>query len=234
MEYKQLPRLLKVIGGKFLINKDEPCFLSEDKKPEWVESIPDWATISVLDNEDQNTLLAAFKEDIDHNERNESRKRVLARLIRKNLVDLQEQSSRQVVISPVNSSVNNDFERAKEFILWLWKVWDESSFDEIIKNRVNFVVPVADEKVCNAKNVYIGAEYGNILGEELFSNIEGYSKLLKMDFREVGTERIQSFFNDLSVSKFPRICEIRKEDVNGTEKAFVNFVLRKHLSLIHI
>lgn len=227
-EYKQLPKLLKVIGGKFLVNKNEPCFLSEDKKPEWVESIPGWATISVLDNEDQNALLAAFKEDIDKNEKNESSKRVLARLIRKDLVDLQEQSSRQIVISPVNSSVNNNFERAKEFILWLWKVWSESSFDETIKNKVNFVVPVADGKVCNAKNVYIGAEYGNILGEELFSNIEGYSKLLKMNFREVNTNRIQSFFNDLSVCKFPRVCEIKKEEVNGTEKAFVDFVLHKH------
>lgn len=233
--FNSLPRLLKVLGGKFLINKDEPCFLSEDEKPEWVESIPAWATISVLDDEDQNELLRVFKGDIDRNVKNESRKRVLARLIRKDLVDIQEQSSRQAVISPVNSSVDNDFERAKQFIGWLWKVWSDSSFDDTIKNRVNFVVPAEGGKVCNARNVYIGADYGNSLGEKLFSNIGCYSKLLKMDFGDTDIKKVRSFFNELGVSEFPRVCETRKEHVNGTEMRFVDYVLcKQHISIENI
>lgn len=227
--YTSLPKLLKTIDGKFLNNKTEPCFLSEDTIPEWVKNIPKWATISVLDSVDQKQLIVNFKKEIDDQRKNnEADKRVLARIINKNLVDIQEQSSRQVVISPINASVNGNFEYAVEFLSWLWQVWRDSTFDETIKNKINFVVPTKGKSVVEAKNVFLGEEYGNILGKSIFNKLEGYFELYKIEFEDATSDRIVAFLKDIGVSKYPRLKEIRYNQVDGLKRKFIDYVVSIH------
>lgn len=228
--YTLLPKLLKKIDKSFHEDKNEPCFLSEDSIPDWVREIPEWAKISILDSEDQVLLIKVYEEEINKikNSR-ESNKRVLPRIIRKTLVDIQEQSSRQVVISPINASITN-YKQAREFILWLWKVWKETSFDDTIKNTINFKVPTSDKGVDEANNVYLGTEYGNSLGEKIFTTVGGYNKIgieLEGDINSA-----KAFFYEIGVSTYPRIQEIsRKIETNNQsklEKAFVEYVLSMH------
>lgn len=227
--YTLLPKLLKTIDGQYLEKKNEPCFLSEDTIPEWVKSIPCWATISVLDSEDQKHLILVFKEEISKvRKSSEAEKRVLARIINNQLVDIQEQSSRQVVISPINASVNGNFDYAVEFLKWLWHVWDESSFDDTIKTKINFVVPTKDMNVTEARNVFLGEDYGNEFGKCIFSQLGNYAELYRVEFENVDSDRLDIFFKEIGVSKYPRLKEVSTNQVGGIEKQFIDYVLKSH------
>lgn len=235
-EYTSLPNLLKTIDGKFLVDNSEPCFLPEDKVPDWVKNIPKWATISVLHEDDQNELISFFGDEITDNRKgSESSKRVLARIINKQLVDIQEQSSRQVVISPINASVKDNYDYAVEFINWLWQVWDESRFDDTIKNKINFVVPTIDKQVLEANNVYLGKPDGNELGAKIFEKIckydDRYHELVFINI-QAPIDRKRAFLQDLGVLKYPRLRQDKeakslKEDIE-IKREYVDYVLNNH------
>lgn len=236
--YTSLPNLLKTIDDKFLINNGEPCFLPEDDVPIWVKNIPKWATISILHEDDQKELLLVFSNEIEEIKKaSESSKRVLARIIKKQLVDIQEQSSRQMVISPVNTSVNGNYDHAVEFMRWLWQVWDEKRFDDTIKNKISFVVPTKDKQVSEANNVYMGESYGNQLGEMIFDKIgtydDKYHELATMNIQTLDDSSKRAFLQDLGVLKYPRL-RLDKEakelikNSDNIENKYVDYVLKDH------
>lgn len=231
-DYTRLPKLLKTIDGKFVETNEEPCFLSEDNIPAWVANIPKWATISVLESQYQSELLEQFKNEIYNMRKDgsESSKRVLPRIIRKNLVDIQEQSSRQVVISPINTSVRN-FEQAKEFLKWLWLVWNDSRFDDTVRSRINFVVPTMDGGLCPAKDVFMGEPYGNSLGSEIFKSIGGYNELGEISIGDSDEIR-QEFLQDLGVMKYPKLRKVENTEIqisnNSHVSRYIEHVLCRH------
>lgn len=234
--YTKLPNLLKTIKGDFVGTQNGPCFLSENETPVWVKEIPQWAKISVLHPDDQNELQTQFESEIlesraNRNNQSESWKRVLPGIINKGLVDIQEQSSRQVVISPINTSVGDEPEHAVEFLKWLWSVWnEETGFEDSVK-KIDFVVPAAGG-VCRAKEVYMGQFYGNDFGSEIFELVGGYNELDDMEFEASEEKSLQVFLQDLGISKYPRLHEVNKDkiyaDDNGWEYKFVKFVLDRH------
>lgn len=234
--YTRLPKLLKTTQGNFIETKEQPCFLSEDRIPDWVKTIPDWATISVLHTDDQRELLELFKNEIDSKRKDaESPKRVLPRIINRDLVDIQEQSSRQVVISPINTSVHN-FEQAKEFLKWLWLVWNDSRLDDTVRSRINFVVPTMDGGLCPAKDAFMGESYGNRQGSEIFKSIGAEYKELADVFEshtgESSNEILQVFLQDLGVLKYPKLHKVEKKEIrmyaSSPESRFVEYVLQRH------
>lgn len=216
-DFKALPGLLKTIDEEFIIyspesKEDKPCFLSDNNSP--LAGIPSWAKVSVLHQKDQEELIKAFGEEIRERQNGpkEAHKRTLSRIIRKDLIDIQEQSSRQVVISPVNSSVDS-FDKACEFVLWLWKIWNENPFDDTIKNKISFTVPIEGNDHKEASKVYFGEDYGNIFGEQLFKLIDGdFRKLHKIEFGE--GHRIEDFLKAIGISKFPRLQKVVKNNVD--------------------
>lgn len=229
--YTRLPGLLKTIDGKFIETNKQPCFLSENNIPEWVKTIPEWATISVLHPDDQRELLELFKDEIARKgKEGESPKRVLPRIINKDLVDIQEQSSRQVVISPINTSVH-DFAQAKKFLEWLWCVWDDSRFDDTVKNKINFFVPSKDGAICLAKDAFMGESYGNRQGSEIFESIGGYNELAKIDV-DANEENLQLFLQDLGVMKYPKLRKVEKTEIRDSDNSpmseYVKYVLQRH------
>ena len=243
-KYTKLPKLLRTIGMT-PVTKESPCFLSEDEPHEWIKEIPKWATISVLNTEDQTKLIQAFREEIitwkRNNHSGDADKRVLPRLINRDLVEILELSSRQGVISPVNLSVGKDFDRGIEFIYWLWKVWSDSPFDETIKTKTSFVVPAEGEKICDANNVYLsdfttqGTPHSNELGSKIFSNLGKYTRLYEnLNFGDAPKERVEAFLKDLGISKYPSLEFILNEGVwnceedTSVQQRFVEYVLKSH------
>ena len=214
--YTGLPYLIKDSKGNFIVSSENPCFLSGS-----ITDIPEWANINIVQENDEKALLRLYNEEItsyraDFNS-NENEKRILPRLIKSSLINLQEQSSKQVMISPVNKSVSDNFSNAKEYIQWLWKVWEhEEKFDATIKSNVKFVVPTAKETVKNAEETYIGnAFYGNELGEKLFSQLD-FEKVYTPDFiDEDEKEKFVRFLFDIGVSKYPKITRTKIERVDN-------------------
>lgn len=224
--YTSLPNLIKDSKGNFIISSETPCFLSGS-----ITDIPEWANINIVQENDEKALMELYKEEITsyktNNKSSENEKRILPRLIKSSLINLQEQSSKQVMISPVNKSVGDNFLNAKEYIQWLWNVWKhEEKYDATIKSIVKFVVPTAKENVKNADETYIGNEfYGNELGEKLFSQLD-FEKVYTPDFiNEDEKEKFVRFLFDIGVSKYPKITPTKIENIHSD---YINHIKANH------
>lgn len=206
--YTSLPKLLKDDKGNFIEDENIPCFLSS----EGIKQIPDWAKskISIINPKDEDLLLDYFSSEIKENKKTEDEtpKRVLPRVLKKIITgfNIQEQSSRQAIISPVNNAIGDNYENAKEFVLWLWSIWKVNKFSETLKD-ISYNIPTRDKSVQSAKYSYIGKEYDNNLGELLFSCSKEYSAIDYLDFKTDNEENNpEEFLLFLGVMKLPQLC----------------------------
>lgn len=234
--YTRLPMLLKKIidnRAEFIISQTDSCFLSGN-----IKNIPCWAKITILSPSDENELLAQYSQEIvdlrNTGEQDDSPKRLLPRLIRKNLINLQEQSSRRVLISPVNNSVNNIYERAVEFVKWLFDIWNNAKFDSSLVRDIHFNLPSLKKTVVPAQNLYFGKDYGNVLGEKIFSAIPGYEAIDSLDFFDDKIherEALKEMLKSVGVSTFPRLAvrtaTIEPGSSSGLIAAYINDLLTR-------
>lgn len=224
--YAKLPNLIKDSKGNFISDSKTACFLSGS-----ITDLPEWANINIVNCDDEKELLSQYDQEIaaykQKNKSNDVGKRILPRLIESSLINLQEQSSKQVMISPVNNSVGSDNENAKEYIKWLWEIWkQEEKFDDTIKNNVKFVVPTADSTVKNADETYIGESfYGNKLGEQLFSQLSFEMVFTPNFIKEEEKGKFIRFLSDIGVSKYPKISSIKIENISMD---YINHIKTKH------
>jgi len=225
--YTSLPKLIKDSKGNFIMSSENPCFLSGS-----ITDIPEWANINIVQENDEKALLDLYKEEITsyktYNKSSENEKRILPRLIKSSLINLQEQSSKQVMISPVNKSVGDNFSNAFEYIQWLWEVWKhEEKFDATIKSNVKFVVPTANETVKNAEKTYIGNEfYENELGEKLFSQLVDFEQVYAPGFINADEkEKFVRFLFDIGVSKYPKITPT---EIDGVDNNYIKHIKANH------
>lgn len=230
-DYTSLPKLLRYRDKEenpFIISQTESCFLSGS-----ITDVPKWAKIFVLAEEDELALIRSYRDEIDsekRNKKNESDKRIIARLIRNNLIIIQEQSSRAEMISPVNASVENDHKKSIELVRWLWDIWNEESFAETVK-KVNFNLPTKNKKVNTSNNIYLGSDYGNDVGEKIFLKDPSKEALEKIDFgSNVSDWQLGRFFAALGVHTYPQITQLPidnhtyHEFKNDDEKKAIQFV----------
>lgn len=219
--FTSLPKLLKTRTGEFITDSKTPCFLKGK-----ITDIPSWAKISTLAETDDRRLVAAFKNEIEEARKREEPadrqgkkqdvdRRILPRLINKELINIQQQSSREVMISPVNSDVDN-YSDAVEFVRWLWKIWQDNTFDDSIR-QIKFNLPAADGSVVKSEKLFFGEGYKNDIGVKIFRSIDGYKELavVSLDGNPSEDERIR-FFEALGVSRFPRIMTFEKKELYQT------------------
>ncbi|MDE6512842.1 MAG: DUF3883 domain-containing protein [Muribaculaceae bacterium] len=232
-----LPKLIKNIDNDFITSQKDACFLS-GKMP----APPIWAKITNLAETDEAELFIAFKDEIDNYTKNEKedknsdyRKRVLPRLIRKSLINLQEQSSHRAVISHVNSSVNNDYEKAVDFVKWLLDVWKYKEFDESTVNEIKFCLPTADGKVTSAQNLYFNKAYDHPLGEEIFADITGYAPVASPC--QLGSEEssgeLQEMLKRIGVLLIPGIETFTRDKIDFSNNQD-NKQLMEYIDQLHI
>ena len=220
MQTSKLPNLLKNTKNGFLNSTKDPCFLSGS-----IGNIPEWANINILYQEDETELLRLYKQRIEaykqENNSNDNEKRILPRLISKGIINLQEQSSKQVLISPVNNSVGSDFNKAQEFLVWLWEIWtSDKKFDATIKEN-DFYVPTINKSVRKSKETYLGKEFNNELGVELFSKSGlNYDEIYCPDIED--KDLYTRFLREIGVNKYPQIYSVTTEHQDAP--TYVKFV----------
>lgn len=196
-EFTSLPRLLKNSNEEFITSQTDACFLSGGMpKP------PTWAKITNLSETDEKVLLSAYQSELDAEKDN--KKRELAKLISKQLINLQEQSSRQAMISPVNTSINGDFEKAVDFVRWLMKCWSKEPFNATILSEISFNIPAADGTVMKASNLYFGSEYGNAFGREIFDKIAGYAPVASPEQLGLPVDELKDMLSAIGVLTMPK------------------------------
>lgn len=234
--YTRLPKLLKKIKNnneEFITLQTDPCFLSGN-----IKNLPEWAKITILAQGDEEELIAQYAREIEESrnngEQDDSPKRLLSRMIRKELFKLQEQSSRRVLISPVNNSVNNIYERAVEFVKWLFDIWNNAKFDSSLVRDIHFNLPSLKKTVVPAQNLYFGKDYGNVLGEKIFSAIPGYEAIDSLDFFDDKIherEALKEMLKSVGVSTFPRLAvrtaTIEPGSSSGLIAAYINDLLTR-------
>ena len=228
-KYSALPKLLKYrteSDEEFITSQKDPCFLSGS-----ITDVPPWAKIYVLAEKDEEELLKVFSEEIQkNNSAKDNEKRVLPRILGDSLLNIQEQSSRVSLISPVNSSVNGDYEKSVEFVKWLWGIWNTEPFAEAVK-KVKFNLPTKDNQVKEAEKIYMGVDYKNEIGETFFSCDPSYSPLanILLSFEPSEWQK-QEFYVALGVHFYPKVFfetfkELKPDAIIG-ERDEIKYVRR--------
>lgn len=201
--YSSLPNLLKSDHGQFITKADGKVYLTRK-----FNDVPQWANITIPDTDDLKCLLLAFKEEMSCDSE-DSDLRLLSRISFR-CVEFVELSSRKQIISPVNKAVGNDYARSCEFVKWLYKIWTddkvarknrgdatEEPFSQSVSD-IKFNLPTTQRSVLPIDRLYLGAAFGNKLGETLFAGSEYYQTVA-----DDVIDNSKDFFKNLGVPDFP-------------------------------
>ncbi len=204
------PNIVKT-DAQCLTNDVKNCYLTGGA----VQEPPKWATITVIDPKDEENLSNLYAEKIKIKQYYESirkknpssPKRILARL-----TGFCEQSDLETLVDTVNSCVSSQ-EQAIKFISWLYDVYvkmQDASQKKLCAND-SIVVPTVDG-FCKKGDVYIGAAYGNTMGEPICRAM-GKKALIDpsclVGSLAADREIALSFFRKLGIVKFPMISQVK-------------------------
>lgn len=212
------PVIVKTNQGD-LIGDVDKCYLTGGA----ITDVPQWASITVIDSEDEKNLLNLYKDDIEREQKanHSSQKRILARF-----TGLREQSDLEQVVNDVNKSVKNG-EHAKEFIGWLYRIYQgmpTGSKDKLCSND-SLIVPVAaGSGFCEKNKAYIGSAYGNSVGEPICEAV-GLNPLIdSLNFLFDNENTALNFFEELRIVKYPKPCQVK---CGGVPEYFEQFLCEK-------
>lgn len=224
--FSKLPKLLRIQSGDFVTDPRRPLFLSGG-----IDNVPDWAKIDVLSAADEEALLNAYSYEIKDQKtqqeqsgrRPDSSKRILPALIPKVLVNLMEQSSVDALISPVNNSVDDDINRAIDFMQWLYNEYSKlkNGFSDTVRS-LTFNLPGADLKVHPSDKLYLDSDYGCDLCGKLMRYIPGFSPIYYLK----GASDNADFFNDIGVCRMPTLKEMSTK--TGDPDNYIKYLLNKN------
>lgn len=108
------------------------------------------------------------------------------------------------ILTPVNASINDNYEYAVSFVKWLWNNYSKKE-DWTAPLDLVFNLPTKDKTVVKANNIYFDETYDNLLGKKLFLNPR-YSPF--SDFRQFEIDNelkkdFKIFISKLGVSSYP-------------------------------
>ena len=203
------PKILRT-ENQCLTSDVKHCYLTGGS----VQSLPDWATITVIDSNDENALLDVYSEEIRKRQDSVRRRNGLGCAPKRALSEItefKEQSNLEILVDSVNSCVSTR-EQAVEYISWLFDVYvrmPESSQKKLCAND-SIVVPSVDG-FCKKNEAYLGADYGNTVGAPICAAIG--KKALIGPASLIGSlaedrEAALSFFRKLGIVKFPMISQV--------------------------
>ena len=142
-----LPNLLRDQEGSWITDYSKAIFFppSED-----LTAIPSWHNVLLLHREDAESIdffirMARGKTD---------KREVISYLNFYNCLSFREYSA-EALVTPLKNAINGEYERAIEFIRW---VWQNDKVTGLTNSDVFF--PCKDGSVQRATDVYLGREYG--------------------------------------------------------------------------
>lgn len=141
-----IPKMLKDQDGSWVISKDKQIFFppSED-----LTSIPKWHNILILNRDDSIEIEKLYRET----DRKEDKRDVINYLNSLKVFNFREYSADSLII-PLKNAIENDYERAVEFIRWIRqndKIDGLTDSDEIF--------PCVDKTVRSARDIFLGNAY---------------------------------------------------------------------------
>lgn len=209
-----LPNLLKDKHGNWLKFHDK-CYLLEGKFDE-IE-IFEWVDVPSLDSTYQSELIKLCHSNPKVRNQEEISKDSIIRIICNNSLKIYsdvEFSPRDnsTIIQSINSSINNDYNHAIDFVKWLWK-YHGKDLDWSPQDNIKFNFPTKDGKVVSSKKIHFNNEISN----NLFG--DDYSCFPTFDMFDISIDDYENFENFIlkfGVLKFPLIdkLDIKLNDSN--------------------
>jgi hypothetical protein len=176
-------------------------------------NIPDWANVNQLNNDYEVELIKQLKSNAKIEEYLKE-ENIVERIIQRNSGS---QSSLipqvhfrdadvSTIISPINTSVGDNYNNAISFVNWLWKNYSNNS-NWTPPTDVRFNLPSAKKTVERSGLLYFDANYGNFLGDKLFKNEEftAFPNIKEFLILEDDKINFQKFIFKLGVKKFPEL-----------------------------
>lgn len=202
-----LPNLIKTHDNKF-ININDECYLMVGNFSEL--QIPNWVNLPALDKDYQKELYQIAESDPNVKHLKEQSKDDISRIISQNKIFPCVQfryKDTNTIIQTVNSLVD-DFDKAVNFVKWLWNNYAEN--ESLFSARFEYKFPCIKEGKKSYKNsseLFLGKDYDNELGEQLFSHsnsaIFPSKEYFNINSNEL--EDFKSFIMKLGVKKYPVI-----------------------------
>lgn len=175
-------------------------------------ALPEWADIRFLSPELEKKVLTKLHYS--------GRRELVNKLSRFNM---DEYSFDKLLYSVVNqiTRASNASDRCTDVLNWLWEYYNKNREKSQLPSKIHVKVICRDGVIRDAKDCYIGSEYGNTLGERLISLYS--SNFVVLDESKMGHHdayEIECFLLWLGVAKYPRI--IKKSLSKDESNAFLN------------
>ena len=184
-----LPRLIQDNSNNHnWLEFGDTCFYSAT-----VTNIPDWANLKFI-NENYEKALKMYCNWNDIN---------LSQYPYNKFIDFEEYTIDNI-ISPINDRIENDYDRAIEFVRFLYNNFDVIKKSDISKIHYNF--PTATGEVIDAESLFMGKEYGNNFSEKILE-LAGYKKISSpktINFLNGSRKDIRIFLSWFGVVEFPK------------------------------
>jgi hypothetical protein len=132
------------------------------------------------------------------------------------------------ILTPINSSVDKNYEYAKLFVKWLWDNYSDKE-DWTAPLDLTFNLPNNNNSVERAPDLYFDEKYDNPLGNKLFIN-EKYTPFIC--YEEIGIhhndmQQFKKFIRKLGVLEFPPLIKKTVQDIIFRKLYSSNYLINK-------
>lgn len=230
-----LPKLIINKNGDFIISGETIYFIrGRELTP------PSWAKINQLDDDYEEELKIQLMYNVDFaKEVDEEANHIIERVIARNsntrkysykqklIVHINfRDADTSAILTPVNASVDNNYENALLYVKWLWENYSNKEKWNAPSDLL-FSLPSSDGTVERANSLYFGSKYHNSLGDKLFFNKKFHPFV---DPNEIGISEddlleFQKFSSKLGVLEFP---ELEKRKI--TDDRFIKLFNQEFLT----
>lgn len=201
-EYRQgisnldvFPHLLVDSNGESICDAEKVYPLPNGEQ---VIALPDWVNIRFLN---QNLEQRLYKTLNIHSGRRE----LVAQLSKYNMEEYSFDRLLRGVVTRLNDSPESA-DKCSDVLNWLWKYYNREDRQAISDVRVKVIC--RDGVIRDAKECYLGTEYGNALGERLVSLYsKNFVALKELNLPCEDAAGIVGFLEWLGVSKYPRLVK---------------------------
>jgi len=190
------PHLLVDSNGKNICDSSKVYPLPNEEQ---LIALPQWVNIKFLSYDLEMELINAlplFR----------SKRELVNELSEYNMAEYSFKSLLSSVVNQFNSS-SRSADKCSDVLNWLWEYYKQDDHQPIPQD-IHVSVICRNGDICDAKECYIGKEYGNSLGERLVGlysrNFIAYEDLKISGGDKAGVE---SFLEWLGASKYPRIVK---------------------------
>ena len=218
-----LPRLLKT-QKKSWLRLNEECYFLEGN----FDSIklPRWVKVRTLNEEYQKILVNYVKREYKISTN------TIRTICKDNIFPLVtfKYKDRNNIIPTINSSIKDNYNRAIDFVKWLWKYYGQINEEIFTPSGVTLNFPTANGNVVPCNKLYFGSCYNNNISEKLFSFSTDFQKFPDAEIFEIEEKDINNFklfILKFGILDFPKI-EIQKLDSKSINEEY-DILIKKEI-----